>query len=220
MILCEVNDIGDQVASIIYYDMEYENLLMTSMRGRAGQVLGQGFSGGKTQLGLKMAASPKKIGTSNLKQMVESDKVNIVDFNIINELTTFIERRNSFAAEDGCHDDMVMCMVIYAWAVAQNYFKEMTDQSIRKELYEKDKDSLEEDMSPFGFVTMELAVLISSLPTEKCGHPVVNMVPQWVTGSGVKQTLTGGKRVRNKIPDTPRDLANICALKSRRKLIP
>ena len=150
-ILCEVNDIGDQVASIIYYDMEYENLLMTSMRGRAGQVLGQGFSGGKTQLGLKMAASPKKIGTSNLKQMVESDKVSIVDFNIINELTTFIERRNSFAAEDGCHDDMVMCMVIYAWAVAQNYFKEMTDQSIRKELYEKDKDSLEEDMSPFGF---------------------------------------------------------------------
>ena len=151
-ILCEVNDIGDQVASIIYYDMEYENLLMTSMRGRAGQVLGQGFSGGKTQLGLKMAANPKKIGTSNLKQMIESDKVVFNDFNIINELTTFIERRNSFAAEDGCHDDMVMCMVIYAWAVAQNYFKEMTDQSIRKELYEKDKDSLEEDMSPFGFI--------------------------------------------------------------------
>ena len=151
-ILCEVNDIGDQVASIIYYDMEYENLLMTSMRGRAGQVLGQGFSGGKTQLGLKMAANPKKIGTSNLKQMIESDKVVFNDFNIINELTTFIERRNSFAAEDGCHDDMVMCMVIYAWAVAQNYFKEMTDQSIRKELYEKDKDSLEADLSPFGFI--------------------------------------------------------------------
>ena len=151
-VLCEVNDIGDQVASIIFYDMEYENLLMTSMRGRAGQVLGHGFSGGKTQLGLKMAKAPKKIGTSNLKQMIESDKVIINDFHIINELTTFIERRNSFEAEDGCHDDMVMCMVIYAWAVAQDYFKEMTDQSIRKELYEKDKDSLEEDMSPFGFI--------------------------------------------------------------------
>ena len=74
-VLCEVNDIGDQVASIIFYDMEYENLLMTSMRGRAGQVLGHGFSGGKTQLGLKMAKAPKKIGTSNLKQLVESDKV-------------------------------------------------------------------------------------------------------------------------------------------------
>ena len=99
-----------------------------------------------------MAKAPKKIGTSNLKQMIESDKVLINDFNIINELTTFIERRTSFEAEDGCHDDMVMCMVIYAQVVAQDYFKEMTDQSIRKELYEKDKDSLEEDMAPFGFI--------------------------------------------------------------------
>ncbi len=151
-ILCEVNDIGDQVASIIFYDMEYENLLMTSMRGRAGQVLGQGFSGGKTQLGLKMAKAPKKLGCSNMKQMVESDKVIFKDFQIINELTTFIEKRDSFSAEEGCHDDLVMCLVIYAWAVAQDYFREMTDQSVRAELYEKDKRQLEEDMSPFGFI--------------------------------------------------------------------
>ena len=152
-ILCEVNDIGDQVASIIFYDMEYENLLMTAMRGRAGQVLGHGFSGGKTQLGLKMAAAPKKVGCSNLKQMVESDKIVFKDFQIINELTTFVEKRDSFAAEDGCHDDLVMCMVIYAWAVAQDYFKEMTDQSVRKEMYEEDKLGIESDMAPFGFVT-------------------------------------------------------------------
>ena len=87
-----------------------------------------------------------------MKQMVESDKVLFWDFNLINELTTFIEKNKSFAAEDGCHDDLVMCMVIYAWAVAQDYFKEMTDQSIREQLYEKDKDSLEEDMAPFGFI--------------------------------------------------------------------
>ena len=151
-ILAEVNDIGDQVASLIYYDMEYENLLMTAMRGRSGQVLGHGFSGGKTQLGLKMAKAPKRVGCSNLKQMVEADKLIFNDFTIINELTTFVEKRDSFSAEDGCNDDLVMCMVIYAWAVAQDYFKEMTDQSVRAELYEKDKDQLEEDMSPFGFV--------------------------------------------------------------------
>ena len=151
-VLAEVNDIGDQVASIIFYDMEYENLLMTSMRGRAGQVLGHGFSGGKTQLGLKMAKAPKKLGCSNLKQMVESDKILFKDFQIINELTTFVEKRDTFSAEEGCHDDLVMCMVIYAWAVAQDYFKEMTDQSVREELYEKDKNQLEEDMSPFGFI--------------------------------------------------------------------
>lgn len=151
-ILCEVNDIGDQVASIIFYDMEYPNLLMTSMRGRAGQVLGHGFSGGKTQLGLKMAKAPKKLGSSNMKQMVESDKIIIRDFQLINELTTFVEKRGSFEAEEGCNDDLVMCLLIYAWAVAQDYFREMTDQSIREELYENDKDSLEADMSPFGFI--------------------------------------------------------------------
>jgi hypothetical protein len=151
-ILCEVNDIGDQVASIVFYDEEYENLLMTCMRGRAGQVLGHGFSGGKTQLGLKMAKAPKKLGCSNLKQMVESDKIIFKDFNLINEMTTFVEKRDSFSAEEGSHDDLIMCMVIYAWAVAQDYFREMTDQSIREELYEKDKAQLEEDMSPFGFI--------------------------------------------------------------------
>ena len=151
-VLCEVNDIGDQVASMVFYDMEYENLLMTSMRGRAGQVLGHGFSGGKTQLGLKMAKAPKKLGCSNLKQLVESDKVIFNDFQIINELTTFVEKRDSFSAEEGCHDDLVMCMVIYAWAVAQDYFREMTDQSVREELYEEDKEGLEADMAPFGFI--------------------------------------------------------------------
>ena len=147
-----MNDIGDQVASIIFYDEEYENLLMTSMRGRAGQVLGHGFSGGKTQLGLKMAKAPKKLGCSNMKQMVESDKVIFKDFQIINELTTFVEKKSSFEAEDGCHDDLVMCLVMYAWAVAQDYFVEMTEQKVREELYEKDKRQLEEDMSPFGFI--------------------------------------------------------------------
>ena len=99
-----------------------------------------------------MAKAPKKLGCSNMKQMVESDKVLFKDFQIINELTTFIEKKNSFEAEDGCHDDLVMCLVMYAWAVAQDYFIEMTDQNVREELYEKDKRSLEEDMSPFGFI--------------------------------------------------------------------
>ena len=144
-----MNDIGDQVASIIFYDLEYENLLMTCMRGRAGQVLGHGFSGGKVQLGLKMAKAPKKLGCSNLKQMIESDKLFVNDFHIINELTTFVEKRDSFSAEEGCHDDLVMCMVIYAWELA-GLLREMTDQSIREELYEKDKTQPEEDMSPFG----------------------------------------------------------------------
>ena len=151
-ILCEVNDIGDQVASIIQYDLEYQNLLMCSMRGRAGQIVGQGFSGKKTQLGVKMSKTVKKVGSLNLKTLIEEDKLWFNDYEIISELTTFISKHNSFEAEEGCNDDLAMCLVIYAWLVAQDYFKELTDQDIRKRLYEEQKNQIEQDMAPFGFM--------------------------------------------------------------------
>ena len=151
-VLCEVNDIGDQIASILFYDMEYENVLMTAMRGRAGQVLGQGFSGSKVQLGVKMSKTVKKIGSLNLKTLIEADKLIVKDYNIIAELTTFIEKSNSFEAEEGCNDDLAMCLVIFAWLVMQDYFKEMTDDDIRKRVYDDQRDQIEADMAPFGFI--------------------------------------------------------------------
>ena len=151
-ILCEVNDVGDQVASIIHYDLEYTNLLMCSMRGRAGQIVGQGFSGKKTQLGVKMSKTVKKVGCLNLKTMIEESKLIFKDYDIMSELTTFIQKHNSFEAEEGCNDDLAMCLVIYAWLVAQDYFKELTDQDVRKRLYEEQKNQIEQDMAPFGFV--------------------------------------------------------------------
>jgi hypothetical protein len=151
-ILCEVNDIGDQVASLLHYDLEYQNVLMCSMRGRAGQIVGQGFSGKKTQLGVKMSKTVKKVGSLNLKTMIEENKLLFNDYDIISELTTFISKNNSFEAEEGCNDDLAMCLVIYAWLVAQDYFKELTDQDIRKRIYEEQKNQIEQDMAPFGFV--------------------------------------------------------------------
>ena len=151
-ILCEVNDIGDQVASILQYDLEYQNLLMCSMRGRAGQIVGQGFSGTKTQLGLKMSKTVKKVGSLNLKTLIEEDKLFFNDYEIISELTTFVAKHNSFEAEEGCNDDLAMCLVIYAWLVAQDYFKELTDQDVRKRIYQEQKNQIEQDMAPFGFI--------------------------------------------------------------------
>ena len=151
-ILCEVNDIGDQVASLLHYDLEYQNVLMCSMRGRAGQVVGQGFSGKKTQLGVKMSKTVKKVGSLNLKTLIEEDKVIFNDYEIISELTTFIQKNNSFEAEEGCNDDLAMCLVIYAWLACQDYFKELTDQDVRKRLYEEQKNQIEQDMAPFGFI--------------------------------------------------------------------
>ena len=155
-VLCEVNDVGDQVASILNYDLEYPNVLMCAMRGRAGQIVGQGFSGSKTQLGVKMSITVKKVGCANLKQIIEDDKLVFNDYDIINELTTFIQKKQSFEADEGFHDDLVMCMVIFAWLVQQDYFKEMTDNDIRQRIYEDQKNQIEQDMSPFGFITTGL----------------------------------------------------------------
>ena len=155
-VLCEVNDVGDQVASILNYDLEYPNVLMCSMRGRAGQIVGQGFSGNKTQLGVKMSITVKKVGCQNLKQIIEDDKLLFRDYDIINELTTFIQKKQSFEADDGFHDDLVMCLVIFAWLAVQDYFKEMTDNDVRQRIYEEQKNQIEQDMAPFGFITTGL----------------------------------------------------------------
>ena len=151
-IMVEVNDIGDQVASIIQFDLEYQNLLMCAMRGRAGQVMGSGFSGGRAQLGVKMSKTVKKIGCSNLKALIEEDKLLISDYQTIAELTTFVQKKDSFEADEGYNDDLVMCHVIFSWMVMQDYFREMTDQDIRKRIYDERSNEIEQDMAPFGFV--------------------------------------------------------------------
>jgi hypothetical protein len=152
-IMVEINDIGDQVANILHFDLEYPNILMASMRGRNGQVIGQGFSGKRSQLGVRTTSGVKKLGCSNLKTLLEDDKILVSDYEIISELTTFAQRGNTFEAEEGCNDDLAMCLVIFAWLVAQEYFKEMTDNDVRKRLYEEQRNQIEQDMAPFGFVS-------------------------------------------------------------------
>ena len=151
-IMAEVNDIGGQVADILQYDLEYDNLLMCAMRGRAGQVVGQGFSGSKTQLGVKMSTTVKKTGCSNMKTLIETDKLIFQDYDIIAELTTFIQKGQAWEAEDGCNDDLAMCIVIFSWLATSDYFRELHDNDVRARLYQEQKEQIEADMAPFGFV--------------------------------------------------------------------
>ena len=152
-ILVEVNDVGGQVADIIHFDLEYDNLLMASMRGRSGQVVGQGFSGKKTQMGVKMSTAVKKVGCSNLKALIEEDKLIVSDYDIISELTTFIQKGQSFEAEEGCNDDLAMCLVIFSWLALQDYFREMNDTDVRQRIYDDQRENIEQDMAPFGFIS-------------------------------------------------------------------
>jgi len=151
-ILVEVNDIGDSIGAMLNFDLEYPNVLMCAMRGRAGQIVGQGFSGNKTQLGVKMSITVKKQGCANLKAILEEDKLTFCDFHILQELTTFIQKKQAWEADEGYHDDLVMCLVLFSWLVMQDYFKEMTDNDVRRRIYEEQRNQIEQDMAPFGFI--------------------------------------------------------------------
>ena len=171
-VLIEVNDIGEQVANAMQFDMEYDNLVMASMRGRAGQIMGGGFSGGRAQLGVRTTKAVKKIGCSNLKQMVEDNKIVIEDFDCINELSTFIVKGSSFEADDGCTDDLVACMFIFGWATDQTYFKELTNNDIRQQMFAEQQDQIEQDMAPFGFV-------VNGLEEENVGQMIDEYGTKW-----------------------------------------
>jgi len=171
-VMIEVNDIGEQVASTMQFDLEYDNLIMASMRGRAGQVLGGGFSGGRAQLGVRTTKAVKKIGCSNLKQLVEDNKLIIEDYDCINELSTFIIKGSSFQADDGCNDDTVACLFLFSWASDQTYFKEITDNDIRRTMMSEQQDMLEQDMAPFGFV-------VNGLEDDNVGEMVDEYGTRW-----------------------------------------
>ena len=151
-ILTEVNDIGQQIAEALQFEIEYDNILMTTQKGRAGQVLGAMYSGRGSSLGVRMTKQIKRIGCANIKTLMESDKVTVNSFKIIEEMSTFAKRGQSFQAEDGANDDLMMCCVIFGWLSNQPYFKELTKTNARQQMYAEQQNLIEQDMSPFGFV--------------------------------------------------------------------
>ena len=130
-ILVEINDIGGQVADALHHDMAYENVMQSQVKGRLGQIVSAGFGDGESDLGIRTTKSLKRIGCSTLKQLVEGDKLHIPDFDIVVEMSTFIQKGQSFEAEDGGTDDLMMCLVFFAWLTDQQYFKDLTDDVIR-----------------------------------------------------------------------------------------
>ena len=171
-VMVEVNDIGEQVANTLQFDLEYDNLIMASMRGRAGQILGGGFSGGRAQLGVRTTKAVKRIGCSNLKQLVEDNKLIVEDYDCINELSTFIVKGQSFEADEGCNDDLVACLFMFAWATDQTYFKELVDVDVRQTMMREQQDMLEQDMAPFGFV-------ITGLEDDNIGEVIDEYGTRW-----------------------------------------
>jgi hypothetical protein len=150
VVLIEINDIGEQVSDLLHYDFEYENILYTESAGRSGKRISSGF-GRNVDKGIRTTKSVKTVGTSILKLLIEQDQLIVNDFNTIQELSTFSRKGASYEAESGCHDDLVMCLVLFSWMSDQQYFKEMTDINTLRALRQRNEQEIMDDLLPFGF---------------------------------------------------------------------
>ena len=149
-VLVEVNDIGGQVADLLHYEFEVESLMYTETAGRAGKRISSGF-GGSVERGIRTTKAVKTIGCNMLKLLIEQDQLVLNDFESIRELSTFSRRRSSYEAETGCHDDLVMCLVLFGWLTDQMFFKEITNINTMNMLKERNEEELMESLLPIGF---------------------------------------------------------------------
>lgn len=129
-VLVEVNDMGEGIVNTLFYDFEYENLLPTSA-GATKQTLGYAHN---QKFGVRTTTQVKAVGCSNVKNFIEAGKVELSDENIIDEFGNFVQKGRSYEADKGAHDDLVMCVVLFAWSATQEIFKELTNSDISKRI--------------------------------------------------------------------------------------
>lgn len=153
-VMVEINDIGDMVSHALHYDYNYENILYTENAGMKGKRVTQGFGSTKNGVdkGIRTTKPVKATGCSMLKLLIEQNQLMITDFDTISELSTFSKKGNSYEAEPDCHDDLTMCLVLFAWLSEQQYFKDITNINTLHALRDKSEEDIEQDMAPFGFV--------------------------------------------------------------------
>jgi hypothetical protein len=148
-VLVETNSVGQQVVDILHYDLEYENIFRIEHHEIKGQHISSGFKKGAAY-GVKTSKTVKKIGCANLKTLIETDKLITNDFDAIAELNTFVRVKESYEAEEGNNDDIVMTLVLFSWLTAQSYFKEITDSDVRQRLLDERNLQMDDEMLPVG----------------------------------------------------------------------
>jgi len=145
----EINDNGQQVVDTLFEDYDYENILSTvTPKGKKDKISLTWGYGNKSQRGIRTTKSVKRLGCSNLKHLIENQKLIIQDFETIAELSTFIAKGTSFEAEEGSHDDLVMCLVLFAWTTNQAFFADLTNTNIKQKLYEEQLQQIEDESLP------------------------------------------------------------------------
>jgi hypothetical protein len=138
-VVVESNDQGTLVCNGLYHDLEYENLFIESAVKA-------------NRLGVEMNRKVKRIGCSGIKDLLEEQKLAIVDENTILECSTFVAKGQSYEASDGNHDDLMMNLVMFGYFATGNYFTQLTDVDIKNMLFEQKMKQIEDDVLPFGFI--------------------------------------------------------------------
>ena len=144
--MVEINDNGEQIAESLFDDFEYENILSTAEIKK--RITLTWSHGGKSVRGIRTTKSVKRLGCSLLKTLIETHKLLIEDFDIISELSTFINKGNSYEAEEGSHDDLVMCLVLFSWMTNQAFFADLCNMNIKDRLYRNLMAQVEDEMLP------------------------------------------------------------------------
>ena len=148
--LVEINDIGGQVTDLLHHEFECETMLLTEHAGRSGKRLSTGFSKNADK-GIRTTKSVKAIGCNMIKMLVEQDQIIINDFDTINEFSTFSRKGQTYQAESGRHDDLVMGLVLFGWMADQPFFKEITDINTVEKLKQRNDNEMIESLLPIGF---------------------------------------------------------------------
>jgi|694.fasta_scaffold00486_2 hypothetical protein len=140
LVVIENNDAGQVVCNSVYYDYEYDNTFVSSAVKNNG-------------IGVTMTKRVKRIGCSNLKDLIERGRLEVCDADAVTELSSFEPKGDSYAASGGCHDDLVMNMVLFAWYVSTDSFTSLTNHELKDLLYAEKIREMEEDLPPFGFIS-------------------------------------------------------------------
>ena len=137
LVIIENNAEGSMVATQLHYDIEYPNVFVQGMTK-------------STDIGITMSRKIKRVGCSTLKELLEENRLTVVDRYTITELMTYVNKGSSFEADRGYHDDMVMNCVLFSWFVTTDFFTNLTDTAVKDLLYAEQQKLIEDDMLPAG----------------------------------------------------------------------
>ena len=142
-ILIEINDLGEEVANIIWHEYEYENLYFTK---------GNEISQTRGYPGVRTTSKVKGLGCSVMKELIEKDQLILNSHRIIEELGLFVVQRKSYGSENpAVNDDLCTSLWLFAWLTKQNIFQELTKNNLRQTLTKNKQEYIDSTMTPFGF---------------------------------------------------------------------